>query len=465
MDDFWNIPPDPSTKPATSNRLTKVPWVWILLVLCLLVGATALSLVVYTRLNQTSHDDTLNSVQAASTKSILTGLQRNEWNGFRTVDEKGIEIPVIVDGVRVQVGDQILLKDEEDPSMNGVYRYDADHTLVPISNPSTQRTLGTFVNLTILVREGDTYKGKVFSTENNESRISFREQGSILDTGVTAALELTSALDQNEYSILAGPSTVKKLAAGANITIESTDDALIIQSSGSGGIGPTGPLGPPGTGPTGPAWTGPTGSSSTITGPTGPSGTGPTGPSSNVTGPTGAQSNVTGPTGPQITGPTGAPSNVTGPTGPQMTGPTGPQSNVTGPTGPQITGPTGPQSNVTGPTGAQSNVTGPTGPQVTGPTGPQSNVTGPTGPAGTTSGASFESISLNIGDYSKSFAYSGSNLNTITYTKLGQTIVKTFNYTGDNLTSIVLSGDTPESIPLTKTFVYSGSNISSITYS
>lgn len=78
---------------------------------------------------------------------------------------------------------------------------------------------------------------------------------------------------------------------------------------------------------------------------------------------------------------------------------------------------------------------------------------------------SFESVSQNIGDWNKAFAYTGSDLTTITYTKLAETIVKTFNYSGGNLSTIVLSGDTPDGIPLTKTFAYSGENVSSITYS
>ncbi len=408
--------------------------IWIFLFLSLSIGVTALALTVFWKFQSKTSPDALNNVRVASTESILKDSIRNSENGFRLsrVEEKGLEIDFKVDGVSLDVGDQILLKDESDPTLNGVYIYDEYHTLIPIANGSIHRTTAEgSVNWTVLVREGNTYTGKVFSAHSIDSKVSFREQGSILDS--VGDLSLTSALNANEYSILAGANTLKKLTAGTNVSIDDTSDALVFNVVGNIGVGNatgptgpqstvmgptgpqgtgptgptsdvTGPTGPQMTGPTGPQVTGPTGPQSNVTGPTGPQMTGPTGPQSNVTGPTGpqmtgptgpqvtgptgAQSNVTGPTGPQVTGPTGAQSNVTGPTGPQVTGPTGAQSNVTGPTGPQVTGPTGAQSNVTGPTGpqvtgptgAQSNVTGPTGPQVTGPTGPQSNVTGPTGP-------------------------------------------------------------------------------------
>lgn len=83
---------------------------------------------------------------------------------------------------------------------------------------------------------------------------------------------------------------------------------------------------------------------------------------------------------------------------------------------------------------------------------------------GVTSTASYEQVSQNLGDYDKAFGYTGDDLTTITYTKSGDTIVKTFNYTGGKLTSMVLSGDTPGGIPLTKTFVYTGDSLTSIAY-
>lgn len=78
---------------------------------------------------------------------------------------------------------------------------------------------------------------------------------------------------------------------------------------------------------------------------------------------------------------------------------------------------------------------------------------------------SFETVSKNLLAYPFSISYLGDNIDTVTYTTAGGSIVKTINYTGDNITSVVLSGDTPNSIDLTKTISYSGANISSITYS
>lgn len=81
-------------------------------------------------------------------------------------------------------------------------------------------------------------------------------------------------------------------------------------------------------------------------------------------------------------------------------------------------------------------------------------------------GDSFETVSKNLKAYPATFAYTGDVLNTITY-DLGSSlsIVKTLNYTGELLTTIVLSGDTPTGISLTKTLTYSGTTLTDITYS
>ncbi len=84
---------------------------------------------------------------------------------------------------------------------------------------------------------------------------------------------------------------------------------------------------------------------------------------------------------------------------------------------------------------------------------------------GITASASFEQVSQNLGDWDKAFAYTGDDLTTITYTKLTETVVKTFNYSLGKLITMVLSGDTPGGIPLTKTFTYSGDTLTDITYS
>jgi hypothetical protein len=81
-------------------------------------------------------------------------------------------------------------------------------------------------------------------------------------------------------------------------------------------------------------------------------------------------------------------------------------------------------------------------------------------------GSTFETVSKNLNAYASVLAYSGGNLSSITYAMGGGlTIVKTFTYTGTNLTSIVLSGYTPGGISLTKTLTYSAGNLVGITYS
>jgi hypothetical protein len=81
-------------------------------------------------------------------------------------------------------------------------------------------------------------------------------------------------------------------------------------------------------------------------------------------------------------------------------------------------------------------------------------------------GSTFETVSKNLSAYPSTLAYSGGNLSSITYALGGGlTIVKTFSYTGSNLTSIVLSGYTPGGISLTKTLTYSSGNLVGISYS
>lgn len=80
-------------------------------------------------------------------------------------------------------------------------------------------------------------------------------------------------------------------------------------------------------------------------------------------------------------------------------------------------------------------------------------------------GDSFETVSKNLESAPATFAYSMGRLSSITYTVAAGTIVKTFNYTGDKLTSIVLSGDTPAGVDLTKTFGYTVDTLTSVSYS
>ncbi len=78
---------------------------------------------------------------------------------------------------------------------------------------------------------------------------------------------------------------------------------------------------------------------------------------------------------------------------------------------------------------------------------------------------SFETVSKNLSSYDYAINYSGSNISTIVYTKAGGTITKTLNYTGNEITSVVLSGDTPGGIDLTKTLTWAGGLITNAVYS
>lgn len=76
----------------------------------------------------------------------------------------------------------------------------------------------------------------------------------------------------------------------------------------------------------------------------------------------------------------------------------------------------------------------------------------------------FEEVSKNIRSWNYALNYTSGALSSIVYTNATDTITKTFNYTGDNLTSIVLSGDTPSGIDLTKTLTYTSGNLSGVAY-
>lgn len=82
------------------------------------------------------------------------------------------------------------------------------------------------------------------------------------------------------------------------------------------------------------------------------------------------------------------------------------------------------------------------------------------------SSESFETVSKNLKNYPYVITYDGDDIDYITF-DLGSSleIIKTFNYTLGILTSIVLSGDTPDGIDLTKTFHYTGEDLTSVTYS
>jgi len=78
----------------------------------------------------------------------------------------------------------------------------------------------------------------------------------------------------------------------------------------------------------------------------------------------------------------------------------------------------------------------------------------------------FESVSKNIKAYPYEIAYAGGDVDTITYDLgSGLQIVKTFGYTSGDVTSVVLSGDTPTGVDLTKTISYLLGNVDNIVYS
>lgn len=77
----------------------------------------------------------------------------------------------------------------------------------------------------------------------------------------------------------------------------------------------------------------------------------------------------------------------------------------------------------------------------------------------------YETVSKNLKAYPATINYSGTDITSIVYTLPSGTITKTLNFTGDQLTSITLSGSTPTGINLTKTLSYTGDNLTGISYS
>jgi len=76
---------------------------------------------------------------------------------------------------------------------------------------------------------------------------------------------------------------------------------------------------------------------------------------------------------------------------------------------------------------------------------------------------SFETVSANLSAYDYTINYNGSgDVSSIVYSN---GVTKTLNYTSGNVTSIVLSGATPQGVDLTKTLIYTGDDVTSIAYS
>lgn len=78
----------------------------------------------------------------------------------------------------------------------------------------------------------------------------------------------------------------------------------------------------------------------------------------------------------------------------------------------------------------------------------------------------FEKINKNLDTYPFTVTYNDDNIDYITYTTDGGLITKAFYYTGDNVTSVTLTGDLPGSLTeTTKSISYSGNNVSGVVYS
>lgn len=76
---------------------------------------------------------------------------------------------------------------------------------------------------------------------------------------------------------------------------------------------------------------------------------------------------------------------------------------------------------------------------------------------------SFETVSANLDASDATLNYDvDGNITSIDYSN---GITKTFNYTGEDITSIVLSGSTPSGISLTKTLTYTSGDVTDIAYS
>ena len=83
-----------------------------------------------------------------------------------------------------------------------------------------------------------------------------------------------------------------------------------------------------------------------------------------------------------------------------------------------------------------------------------------------TSRQTFETVSKNLKCFPFEITYTDDKVTVVTYNLGGGLeIVKNLSYTGDQLDSIVLSGDTPLSIYLTKTITYTFGKVTTVSYS
>lgn len=94
---------------------------------------------------------------------------------------------------------------------------------------------------------------------------------------------------------------------------------------------------------------------------------------------------------------------------------------------------------------------------------PASAEPGYSGPSG---GYTYEYVSKNLNSHDYVLSYISNRVSTIIYDLGGGlSITKTLSYTGNKLTTVTLSGDTPLGIALTKTLAYTGANLTGVTYS
>mgnify|MGYP000508757159 FL=1 len=91
---------------------------------------------------------------------------------FRQLMERGEQIPFYVDGVLVQVGDEILLKDEVNTVKNGTYRLEDGYRLVSTSQVRAQSSTSRFSNFSVFIREGKSFKNCVFVSNFSNDRLA-----------------------------------------------------------------------------------------------------------------------------------------------------------------------------------------------------------------------------------------------------------------------------------------------------
>lgn len=102
-----------------------------------------------------------------------------------------------------------------------------------------------------------------------------------------------------------------------------------------------------------------------------------------------------------------------------------------------------------------------------------SNEVGPRGPKGETGAAgvnsnfadNFETTSKNLRSWDYDLNYTNGVLTSIVYDDGVNVITKTLGYSGGALSTITLSGDTPNGIDLIKTLSYTDGQLTGITYS